>query len=366
MARSVPVRGQCLTPTRSGNADSNGSPCSFSLARSMPTWQQRARRWPTISAPQDVVYFPNPTTAVNMVARSLDLGPGDEILSTNHAYGAMDRTWRFICSKTGARYVQQPVPLPLTTTEALVETLWAGVTPRTRAIFLDHLTSPTALMFPVEAVCRRARHAGILTIIDGAHAPGQVSLDLTALGADIYVGACHKWLCAPKGSAFLYACREVQARLEPLVVSWGYDHPTYDTGHPFINHHEWQGTRDIAAFLAVPAAIQFQAEHDWDSVRRRCRVLAAETRARINALTGLAPLCPDAPTWFRQFFAARLPAVDVAALKTRLYDDYHIEVPVFDWHDQPLIRVSVQGYNTSQDIDTLLTALAALLPQVAV
>ena len=313
-------------------------------------------------APQDVVYFPNPTTAVNMVARSLDLRPGDEILSTDHAYGAMDRTWRFICSKTGAHYVQQSMPLPLTTTDAFLETLWAGVTEHTRVIFLDHITSPTALIFPVEEVCHRARQRGILTIIDGAHAPGHVPLDLTTLGADIYVGACHKWLCAPKGSAFLYARREVQSLLEPLVVSWGYDNPTYDTGHSFINQHEWQGTRDIAAFLSVPAAIRFQVEHDWHNVRTRCRALAADTRDRINALTGLSPLCPDSPLWFRQFFTARLPAVDVVALKARLYDTYHIEVPVFHWRDQPLIRVSVQGYNTSQDTDALLAALMALLP----
>ncbi len=219
---------------------------------------------------QDLVFFPNPTTAVNMVVRSLDLHSGDDILSTNHTYGALDRTWRFICRKTGARYVQQSIPLPLTTTEAFVERFWAGVTERTRVIFLDHLTSPTALIFPVEEICRRARQAGIRTIIDGAHAPGHIPLDLAALGADIYVGACHKWLCAPKGAAFLYVCRDIQHLLEPLVVSWGYEDPAYDTGYPFINQHEWQGTRDISAFLSVPAAIRFQAEHDWDHVRANC------------------------------------------------------------------------------------------------
>ncbi|MCZ6875344.1 MAG: aminotransferase class V-fold PLP-dependent enzyme [bacterium] len=313
---------------------------------------------------QDLVFFPNPTTAVNMVVRSLDLHSGDDILSTNHAYGAMDRTWRFICRKTGARYVQQSIPLPLTTTEAFVERFWAGVTERTRVIFLDHLTSPTALIFPVEEICRRARQAGIRTIIDGAHAPGHIPLDLAALGADIYVGACHKWLCAPKGAAFLYVRRDIQHLLEPLVVSWGYEDPAYDTGYPFINQHEWQGTRDISAFLSVPAAIRFQAEHDWDHVRANCRMLAAETRERLNALTGLPPICPDDPTWFRQFFTARLPDVDIQALKTRLYDDYRIEVPLVRWCDQPLIRVSIQGYNTRQDTEALLAALEALLPQM--
>lgn len=312
-------------------------------------------------APQDVVYFPNPTTAVNMVARSLDLRPGDDVLCTDHAYRAMDRTWRFVCNKTGARYISQPLPLPFTTPDDIVERFWAGVTDRTRVIFLDHLSSPTALRFPVEAVCRRARQAGILTLIDGAHAPGQVALDLTEIGADLYVGACHKWLCAPKGAAFLYARREVQPLLEPLVVSWGYDTPTYDTGYTFINHHEWQGTRDMSAFLSVPAAIAFHAEHDWVTVRARCRALAADTRERLNALTGLAPICPDSPHWLQQFFVARLPEVDTDALQTRLYDTYRIEVPTVRWQGQRLLRVSIQGYNTQADADALLAALKALL-----
>jgi len=311
---------------------------------------------------QDVVYFPNPTTAGNVIARSLRLQPGDEILSTDHAYGAMDRTWRFVCKKSEARYIRRPIPLPLTIPEAFVDVFWQGVTPRTRVIFLDHLTSPTALTFPLEPVITRARQAGIMTIIDGAHAPGQIPLNLTELGADFYIGACHKWLCAPKGSAFLYARRERQPLLDPLVVSWGYEEASYDSGHPFINHHEWQGTRDMAAFLATPFAIRFQAQHDWDTVRARCRELAAETRARIHALTGLPYLCPDEPYWFAQFFTARLPdRVDVDQLKTQLYDQYRIEVPAHRWNDIPLIRVSFQGYNTQEDADALLHALENLL-----
>lgn len=311
--------------------------------------------------PEDIVYFPNPTTAANMVARSLDLHPGDEILTSDHEYGAMDRTWRFVCRHTGARYRQQPIPLPLTTPEAFVETFWAGVDAHTRAVFLSHITSATALTFPVAEICRRARAAGILTIIDGAHAPGQLPLDLAALDADIYIGACHKWMMAPKGSAFLYARPEIQPQLEPLVVSWGYDEPTYDTGYPFIDMHEWQGTRDLAPFLATPAAIQFMDDHDWETVRAGCRTLAAETRARLEALTGLPSLCPDAPAFFTQLFAARLPPVDLPALKDRLYQEYRIEVPVYAWNDQPLIRVSIQGYNTQEDANTLLTALENLL-----
>ena len=142
----------------------------------------------------EVVYATNPTTAINLIVRSLPLQPGDEILTTDHEYGAMDRTWRFVCKSTGAVYRQQPIPLPVTTPEDFIETFWAGVTPKTKIIFLSQITSPTALIFPVEQICQRARQAGILTIVDGAHAPGQIPLDLTALGADFYTGACHKWL----------------------------------------------------------------------------------------------------------------------------------------------------------------------------
>jgi isopenicillin-N epimerase len=309
----------------------------------------------------EVVYFPNPTTAINMVARSLKLRPEDEILTSNHEYGAMDRTWRFICRQTGARYVRQPVPLPVTDAEEFVETFWSGINSRTKVIFISHITSPTALTFPVQAICHRARAAGVLSIVDGAHAPGHIPLNLAALGADLYTGACHKWLCAPKGAAFLYARHAVQHWLEPLVVSWGYE-SDQPSGSQFIDYHEWQGTRDLAAFLTVPAAIAFQAGHDWQAVRQQCHRLACTTRQRINTLTGLAPICPDSPQWFTQMCAARLPAdTDLEALKRRLYDEFRLEVPMVVWNDQKFIRVSFQGYNTQGDADTLVEALARLL-----
>jgi isopenicillin-N epimerase len=313
---------------------------------------------------EEVVYFPNPTTAINMVARSLDLGPGVEILTTDHEYGAMDRTWRFLCQQTGARYVRQPIPLPLTSEEAFVEALWAGVNERTRVVFLSHITSPTALIFPVGSICQRARQAGLLSIVDGAHAPGHVPLDLEALGADIYTGACHKWLCAPKGASFLYARKELQPVLKPLVVSWGWesDHPGES---PFIDYHEWQGTRDPAAFLSVPAAIEFQRQHGWPSIRERCHDLASRTRQRINDRTGLSAICPDSPAWFGQMAAARLPDLPVEVLQHRLYDRYRIEIPVQRWNGQPLIRVSFQAYNDASDAEALVEALEELLPQLA-
>ena len=315
----------------------------------------------------DLVYFPNPTTAIGMVARSLAspqsafLRPGDEILATDHEYGAMDRTWRFVCRRTGARYVRRPIPLPVTTQDDLVERFWSGVNERTRVIFISHITSPTALIFPVSEICRRARQAGLLTIVDGAHAPGQLDLDLNEVGADFYTGACHKWLCAPKGSAFLHARREVQGWLEPLVVSWGWQSER-PGGSRFVDYHQWQGTRDISAFLAVPAAIDFHADHDWPRVRQACHELLREARRRIEELTGLAPICPDSPEWYAQMAAFPLPPCDGAALHRRLYDEYRVEVPVIEWNRRQLVRVSIQGYNTWTDVESLLSALGDLLP----
>ena len=315
----------------------------------------------------ELIYFPNPTHAINMVARSLSLQAGDEILTTDHEYGAMDRTWHFLCKKVGAQYVHQPVPLPLTTPAEFVEHFWAGVNARTKIIFVSQITSPTALIFPVQQICKLARERGILTIVDGAHVPGQLPLNLHELGCDIYTGACHKWLLSPKGAAFLYARPEVQRWLEPLVVSWGWGDdiipPTLDRGTPaFVRNHEWQGTRDLAAFLSVPAAIEFQQLHHWDQVRARCHALASETRQRINALTGLESICPDSSEWFYQMVTVRIPPMNLPQLKTRLLNEFKIEVPVIDWSQQHFIRVSYQGYNTAADMEKLIDALQQILP----
>ncbi len=308
----------------------------------------------------EVVYVPNATTGLNIVARSLALRPGDEILTTDHEYGALDRTWRFLCKKSGALYTHVPIPLPLTTEEAFVERFWSAVTPRTKVVFLSHITSPTALTFPVEAVCRRARAAGIISIVDGAHVVGQRPLDMHALGADFYSANAHKWLLAPKGAAFLYARRAMQALVEPLVVSWGYE-ARAPSGSRFVDEQEWTGTRDYASYLTVPEAIRWTQAHDWDAIRDACRALASEARARIGALSGLPPICPDGTEWYMQMFAAPLPPCDTAALKARLYDEFGVEVPITVWNDRPFVRVSIQAYNTPDDVERLLEGLGRLL-----
>jgi isopenicillin-N epimerase len=316
----------------------------------------------------DLVFVPNATTGLNIVARSLPLEPGDEVLATDHEYGALDRTWRFVCARRGASYINQRVSLPVESPEQVVKEIWAGVTPRTRVLFLSHITSPTAIVFPVTELVRRAREANILTVIDGAHAPGQGSLDLEKLGADFYSGNLHKWLCGPKGAGFLYARQEVQSLLEPLVVSWGWEPEKTNLlaldgeASPFVLQQEWQGTRDPAAYLSVPAAIQFQAEHDWPRVRAECHELLREARRRIARLTGLPGICPDSTAWYAQMAAFPLPACDGTKLQRQLYDEYRIEVPIIEWNGRQLVRVSIQGYNTPADVDVLVAALGKLLP----
>jgi isopenicillin-N epimerase len=306
----------------------------------------------------NLIYAQNATIALNIIARSLELGPNDEVLATDHEYGAMDRMWRFLSRERGFRYINQQIKPPLTTEENFIQSFWQSVNSHTRVIFISHITSPTALIFPLKEIIRRARDAGILTIIDGAHAPGQISLHLDSLGADFYCGNLHKWLCAPKGAGFLYARPERQQLLKPLVISWGYESET--PGHSqFVDHNEWWGTRDMAAFLSVPAAIEFQDKHDWDHVRDACHELARDALKRICELTGLAPLHSEAYSWYRQMVAAPLPAAtDINRLKALLYDEYHIEVPLIDWNGNKLIRISVQGYNTRRDIDRLCRALS--------
>jgi isopenicillin-N epimerase len=218
----------------------------------------------------------------------------------------------------------------------------------------------------VEEICRRARDAGILTIIDAAHAPGQIALDLQLLGADILFGNCHKWMLAPKGTAFLYVRREIQNFIDPLIVSWG-TKPTPDiaTGSRFIDILQWTGTKDPTAALTVPTAIQFMKDHDWENVRGQCHQLLRQAIERICDLTKLTPLYPLDSDFYSQMGIAPLPKSDLVLLKSRLYDEYQVEVPLTQWLDKQFVRISIQGYNTQQDVDALVNALKFLLPQVS-
>lgn len=309
----------------------------------------------------NLVYTTNATTGLNIIARSLRLTETDEVLASDHEYGALDRTWRFLSQRNGFKYINQPVKLPVQNPAEIVDDLWKGVTEHTRVLFLSHITSPTAMIFPVEAICARARREGILTVIDGAHAPGQIDLRLDQIGADFYVGNLHKWLCAPKGAAFLFARPESQHLIEPLIVSWGWqsDNPGQSR---LVDYLEWSGTRDLSAFLAVPDAIQFRQQLDWVNLQAQCYYLVCQARNQIQQVTHMPALCPESPHWFRQMAVMPIPRQpQPERLQTRLYQQYHIEIPLLNWNDHTLIRFSIQMYNTISDVQALNSALFDIL-----
>ena len=282
------------------------------------------------ASPDDLAFATNASSAVNAVARSLELAPGDEVLMGEDEYGGMELLWEYVTRRRGAKVVRRAF-----------DDLVPGA--RTKVVFCSHIEWVSGHVNDVAEICRRAREARVLSIVDGAHAPGQIDLDLKAIGADVYAGNCHKWLCAPKGSGFLYARPEAQRLIDPLVISWD-----WGDGAAFHELHRWQGTRDPAAFLAVADAIEFQAAHDWPSVRDRCHALLEA------ADLGLEPLTDD----FVQMRGFRVEHDDPPALKLRLYDEHRIEVPIVESRRGWSMRVSVQAYNDANDLRTLASALS--------
>ena len=309
--------------------------------------------------------FPMPPLGLNIIARSLKLDLGDEILTTDHEYGACENVWKFVGQKNGALLVKQPLPLTLAAPAEIAAHFWQGVTPKTRVIFISHITSPTAVRMPVEIICKKAREVGILTIIDGAHAPGQIPLDLTAIEPDFYLGNCHKWMQSAKGAGFLYTRRELQPLLDPLVVSWGWgENFAFTTGSKYLDYFQWPGTHDPSAYLSVAAASQFQEEHNWPEVQQQCQQILADGVKRIEKLTGLESVYSDHAAPYVQMAVVRLPQVrEISVFQKELLQQYNIEVPCIEWNDQHFIRISVQAYNTEADLDALVSAVDELLPQ---
>jgi len=312
----------------------------------------------------NVVFVPNATFAVNLVARSLRFNPGDEVLTSDHEYGACDTTWEFLCKKQGAIYRHQPIPFPTDSFEEMADQFWLGVNKNTKLIFISHISSPTALRLPVELICERARKSGILTMIDGAHAPGQISLDLEPLQVDFYTGNCHKWMLSPKGAGFIYAHPDVQNLLDPLVVSWGFQtKPEFSSGSRFVDMLTWTGTHDPAAYLSVPSAIEFMKINDWPMVGEHCHQQLLTSLPKFKELTGKNTLYP-LENQFLQMAVIELPLIDnMVHFKTALYDNFQIEIPPIEWNQRHFLRISYQAYNDPLDLDRLFDALSILIPK---
>ena len=307
---------------------------------------------------EELVFFQNPTTAVTNVIYNLDLKPGDEVLMSNHEYGALVRAWKMWGEKTGVNIIQQDISMPVTIEENFIENFWTGVTDQTKVIFLSHITSSTALIFPIEKIIKLAKEQNILTIIDGAHVPAQIPLNIHELGCDFYTGACHKWLCAPKGSSFLFVKKEHQDWVKPVVVSWGKDGDD-PTPSEFIQNFQWQGTRDMSAFLTIPTAINFYNK-EIRPYQAACKKIIQDTYSEFPSVLNTEPISAGIE-WLAQLVAHPLPKNIPSNLKKRLWEEYQIEIPVFEWNGQEFVRVSIQVYNTQKDVDLLMSALRSLI-----
>lgn len=310
--------------------------------------------------PKDFFFVPNPTVAINTVMRSLQLQPGDEILATNHEYGAMDRTWHFYCKKSGAKYVRQPITLPVVSKEQMIAEFWKGYTSKTKVIFLNHISSSTALIFPVKEICDKAQELGLITIVDGAHVPGHIDLDLADLNPDFYTGTLHKWMLAPKGSSFLYVKKEFQDDIDPLVVSWGYESLAPSESR-FLDYHEYQGTNDHSAFLCTPTVIHFLKENDWKAKSEACKQIVLENYQRFCDLLQTQPIAPITSEFLGQMASIPVKTTKPAELKDLLYNQYKIQIPVMPLNDKVYLRYSINAYNTQEDLDVLYRALEDIL-----
>lgn len=307
----------------------------------------------------DFFLTPNPSTAFNTVIQSLDLKEGDEILTTDLEYGAMDRTWALKCKRSGAKYVQQHISLPIQSKESFLDQFWAGLSPRTKIVFISHITSATALILPVEDICQKAKELGLIVMVDGAHVPGHISLNLDELDADYYTGALHKWYLAPKGCSFLHVKKEHQDSIDPLIVSWGYesDHPSHSQ---FLDYHEYSGTRDFSAYLTLPALKEFWLTNDWKNKANEARKALHQWYPKFCVLLNTFPICPINENYLGQMCSIPISTDLPDELKDYLYDNYQIEISITNRKNEFFLRISYQAYNTAKDLQYLYDTLETI------
>jgi isopenicillin-N epimerase len=346
-------------------------PMDFLLRGAPPLlWQARERLASFVGGdPRRLMFTVNVTTAVNLVASSLILPAPGEILLSDHEYGALHWCWERAAQRQGLTLRTFPLPILPSSPVEIVDAAAAAMTERTRLFFFSHVLSPTGMILPARELCAEARRRGILTMVDGAHAPGLLPLDVDAIGADYYGANCHKWLLAPIGSGFLYAAAGALERLQPMQVSWGWrlDRARLDERDDFgttprLRQLEFQGTRDFCAWLAIPEAIDFQTQLGWERIRARIAELTGHVRRRLSRLAGLTPHTPDGQGLCGPMVAFQLPpGVEAPILRRRLWEEFRIEAPIVERPDRLLIRISTHFYNTEAEVDRLAEALPALL-----
>nr|WP_199296246.1 aminotransferase class V-fold PLP-dependent enzyme [Trichocoleus sp. FACHB-591] len=313
--------------------------------------------------PLDLVFVPNATTGINTVLRSLHFTPDDELLTTNHEYNACRNALDFVAARSGAQVVVAEIPLPIESPQQVIEAVVAKISPKTRLALLDHVTSQTGLVMPIQALVEELSKRGIDTLIDGAHAPGTIPLSLPTIGATYYTGNCHKWLCAPKGAAFLYVQRDRQVQIRPLTISHGANSSRTDRSR-FRLEFDWPGTYDPSAYLSVPTAIEFLGgllPGGWPELMACNRAKALAARKILCEALNVLPPCPD--EMIAALAVVPLPDGSYQALQISLLNQYGIEVPIVPWPggQKRLVRVAAQIYNTVSQYEYLAQALVKLL-----
>jgi isopenicillin-N epimerase len=313
--------------------------------------------------PEDFGFVTNATEGVNAVLRSMELGPGDELLTTTHVYNAVRQAMKYTAGRAGATYREVEVPLPVPSPEHVYEAVVGALSARTKLLVIDHITSPTALLFPVERIAAEAARRGVEVLVDGAHAPGMVPLDVPRVGAAYYAGNLHKWACAPKGCGFLWVRPDRQAGIHPLVIS-------HHLGEGFSREFGWQGTRDVSAWLSIPRALQFMAELQWDRVMAHNHAMAGWVQQMLCRAWNVAPTSPADGSMLGSMASVPLPApldrlteAQSADLQQRLYAMHRIEAPIMLWGGGAFIRPCCQVYNTPADYERLANVIAEIAGQ---
>lgn len=308
--------------------------------------------------PDGLVFVTNATSGVNAVVRSLDFAPGDELLTTNHAYNACANVLRYVAARTGANVVVAEIPFPVSSAQEIRDAVLARVTPRTKLVLLDHITSPTALIFPIATLVRELEGRGIPVLVDAAHAPGQVPMQLDGVGASFTTGNLHKWLCAPKGAAFLHVREDWRARVHPTVISHGLNSKRTDRSR-FQQEFDWCGTFDPTAILAIPTALEFLRSllGSMEALMQRNHDEVLQVRARMLEVLPQ----PVPPPDLLGAMASIVVPGEPLALGERLVSEFNLEIPVFSFGGRALLRVSMQRHVRPGDIDALLGALRAIV-----
>ncbi len=343
-------------------------PMDMLARRTQPAWQKARDQlafW-LGSHPENMALCENATVAMNEVAGWFPLQPGDEVLLTDHEYGAVKRIWQRRTERAGAQLKYVTLPMPLTTQDKIVDSILDACTPKTRLVVFSHITSPTAILLPVNKICAALRRRDIASCVDGPHALLQEPIHLQRMDCDFYTASCHKWLCAPVGSGFVYVHPRWHEQVEPLRLSWGLLPP--DSPKTWIDELNWIGTRDYSPYIAIRSAMRFFRRFDYSQIDSRNHGLACYARNVISESLDTLPLTPEGREWFGWMVGIWLPTVgphhgDHSTLQSRLWERYKIEVPIMRFGDRYLVRVSCHLYNTTHDIDLLARKLVEELGQ---